>query len=76
MTCMNRYAIIVLISLTILLGGLRLVGFTSPTYQAFAHLFVGGVATLAIARKSWLVGSLPIALSVVEVFAFFTHPGV
>ena len=69
---MNRYTLTILILTTILLGTLRLAGFASPAFQAFAHLFVGGLVTLAIVRRSWCAGGLAIAITAVEVFAFFT----
>lgn len=42
------------------------------SYEAFAHLFVGGlIGAWAVSRK-WIYMWIVLALSAVELFAFFT----
>lgn len=53
------------------LAGVRLAGEKSVAFQAAAHVFVGLLLGLAWGRKSWYPASVAIALTVVEVIAFF-----
>lgn len=43
------------------------------SYEAFAHLFVGGLIGAALASKKWGYFWIAAALTGVEVVAFFTH---
>lgn len=70
----------ILIAIVLVIAGLRIAGITHESYQAAAHLFVGGlVGAWLIERKGTTIGSainaridllLAIALSVVEVACF------
>jgi len=70
---------VVNIAIALLLAGIRIAGHKSPSFQAVAHLFVGGClgVWLAPLGTSWLDWKsmwlwLAIALSVIEVICFFT----
>jgi hypothetical protein len=59
-----------LIALSILLGSLRALGVRSQSFQAAAHLFVGGLIGGYLAtRQGYLLG-LTIALSILEIICF------
>jgi hypothetical protein len=58
------------------LGGFRLFGATNQSFQAVAHLYVGGLIAWAVAKKDWRYGGLAAALSVLELFAFLHSKGV
>lgn len=47
-------------------GVARICGVTHPSFQAFAHVFVGLLIGLALGRKQWAWGILAITLSVLE----------
>lgn len=59
-----------LIVATVLLGVLRLVGVTSPFYQAIAHCFVGGLFGAYFAGKKKLHLWLAVSLTILETLAF------
>ena len=40
------------------------------SYEAFAHLFVGGCFGFSVGRRDWRPAIVAIALSLVELFAF------
>lgn len=42
------------------------------TYEAFAHLFLGGLIGAWLASKDWFYLALVIALTAVELVAFFS----
>jgi hypothetical protein len=42
-------------------------------YEAFAHLFVGGLFGAAMAAKKWNYFWFALALTIIEVIAFFTR---
>lgn len=78
-------ALLVLFSL--LLAGLRIGGVTDQTFQAVAHLWVGGLVGFGSAEHYYTWGSwehvrrgpmlkiaLAVALSVVELVCFLTFP--
>jgi hypothetical protein len=62
------HATLVLIS--IICGVLRFTGFKSQAYQAFSHLFVGGLIGAYIAGGDLVLLFLSIGLSIVELTAF------
>ncbi len=45
------------------------------SYEAFSHLFVGGLAGAWLATRNGLCAALAVALSVVELLAFFALKG-
>lgn len=54
------------------IAALRVAGFASPSYQAIAHLWVGGLfGAYAVSRKPIHLVSA-VTLSVVELIAFLT----
>ncbi len=57
---------------SLLLGSLRVAGFKSQTYQAFAHLYVGGlfVASPWGLGDRWFYLVLALGLSTVELACF------
>ena len=67
--------------LALLVAVFTVVRFQIPThalspvgaYEAFAHLFVGGLFGAAMAAKKWNYFWFATALTVVEVIAFFTR---
>lgn len=62
--------ILALITISILLSVFRALGFKSQSYQAIAHLFVGGLIGSYIAsRRSYLL-YLTFGLSIVEIICF------
>jgi len=71
---------LVLIAVSVALAGLRIYGITNQTFQAAAHLWVGGlIVGYWTQRKTWPRDSymclcLSIALSVIELGCFiFDH---
>jgi len=70
-----NYAQVLLWLIALALASLRIAGFTSLSFQASAHLFVGGLigAWLVNRKRSLLI--LAIALSVVEVAVAFFGKG-
>ncbi len=42
------------------------------SYEAFAHLFVGGLIGAALTTKKWFYIGLVVVLSIVELVAFFS----
>lgn len=63
--------IAILATITILLCFLRIIGEKSPSFQASAHLFVGGlIGAYAVRHNPWWI-ALSIVLCVVEVACFF-----
>jgi hypothetical protein len=55
----------------VILSALRLTGTTSLAFQAAAHLVVGLCIGIAVGEKRWRFAAVAIALTVVEVVAFF-----
>lgn len=58
---------ILIIITSILFAALRLAGIKHPAYQAFAHLWVGGLFTAWVLQKRWFYGAWFWGLCVVEV---------
>jgi hypothetical protein len=42
------------------------------SYEAFAHLFIGGLIGAWLVSRKWVYLSLVLALTAVETFVFFT----
>jgi len=64
----------ILIIVSVVLAGLRIGGMTHPTFQALAHLFVGGLLTDGCVRRQWVEIGLGVALSAVELACFIFLP--
>ncbi len=58
---------------SLLLAGLRICGVKSQSFQAFAHLFVGGVFTAAFLEGNWLLWLMGGLLSAVELGTFIVQ---
>jgi len=43
------------------------------SYEAFAHLFVGGLFGVAIGQRRWFYAVIAIALSLVELICFLAN---
>lgn len=67
---------VVIVLAAIVLGAMRIIGMKSPSFQAVAHLYVGGLFGAAYAAKvhrgTWdhLLLWTGVALSVLELLAF------
>ncbi len=59
------YVVMFLLTVGFSIG--RIIGEKGTVFQAFAHVFVGLLIGVALARKSWPVGYLAIGISIVEV---------
>jgi hypothetical protein len=62
--------ILTLIAISILLGSLRALGHKSQTFQAAAHLFVGGLIVGYVTTRQGYLLWLTIALSILEIVCF------
>jgi hypothetical protein len=59
--------ILTLIAVSFLIGSLRALGFRSQSYQAIAHIFVGGLIGSWIATRHSYLLWLTIVLSILEI---------
>jgi L-asparagine transporter-like permease len=70
----EMYLILCVMSAAVL-SVLRLRGNKSQSFQAVAHLFVGGLVGSILTCFSWWLLCIALVISAVEVFAFFWFMG-
>lgn len=58
---------ILIIIASIMFAALRIAGFKDPAFQAFAHLWVGGLFVAWLMNKRWFYGAWFWGLCAVEV---------
>jgi hypothetical protein len=66
------FLIVVLTTLT--LSVLRVLGWKSKSFQAFAHLFVGGLIGAWLGGASAVFLTFAVVMSIVELFCFIALP--